>query len=50
MTLPLCLLPDWVPESLELSGSDRFYIFAGLVLGLILALLVIGLLKHRGVV
>ncbi|MCC7477994.1 hypothetical protein IT575_05995 [bacterium] len=50
MTAPLCLLPDWMPESIELSGPDRFYIFAGLILGIILALLVIGLLKHRGVV
>lgn len=47
--LPLCLLPDWLPTGLELTGADRFYLFAGLLGAIILIMFVIGILRVNGV-
>lgn len=45
----MLLLPDWVPTSLELSGPQRFYLFAGILMAVVLILLIAGILRQRGV-
>ena len=44
----LSLLPDWLPQGLELTGAHRFYLFTGILGAIIFVMLIAGILRSRG--